>query len=231
MLIPELPTPHEGAVPAASGSGEEPRVDPATRSPRPTRQQSCGDQAALRRRLAGSASPISRAGFPARSRAILIDTFLIEEAIGVGGMGAVFSRSRYQARPPGRAQAVAPRSGRRHRNRPPFLPGGAIGGAARSREYRACLQHRPGWALSLHRIRIHRGRDRSPEGRDLGRPPRRRGGEHHPADRLCTCARCRCAGWCTAISSPRISSSRRREGPSSSTWGWPGGSSAGAIMG
>ncbi len=91
MLIPESPTPHEGAVPATSGSEEEPRVDPG--------------EVGSAGRFADGASWIEQFGAPAAFRARhrrcprrlrlpvpgdLVDTFLIEEAIGVGGMGAVF---------------------------------------------------------------------------------------------------------------------------------------------
>jgi eukaryotic-like serine/threonine-protein kinase len=90
MLIPELPTPNEGAVPDTSGSLEEPRVEPgemAVPADSPTVLR--GSSSSARRRLPGAVSPLSPpVSLPVPGE--LVDTFLIEEAIGVGGMGAVF---------------------------------------------------------------------------------------------------------------------------------------------
>ena len=90
MLIPESPTPPEGEVPAISGSEEEPRVDlrEEVASPDlPTVYR--GSSSSARRRVSGPVSPLA----PPASLPVAgdhVDTFLIEEAIGVGGMGAVF---------------------------------------------------------------------------------------------------------------------------------------------
>ena len=90
MLIPESPTPREDAVPADSGSEAEPRVesgDVVGSDDTPTVHR--GSSSLARRRLAGANSAVSSpASLPAPGG--LVDTFLIEEAIGVGGMGAVF---------------------------------------------------------------------------------------------------------------------------------------------
>ena len=88
MLIPELPTPHEEPVPDAPDSEEESRADfgdVVVPLDSPTVHRSSNGSA--RRRL-----PQSSLSLPASLPAVgeLIDTFLIEEAIGVGGMGAVF---------------------------------------------------------------------------------------------------------------------------------------------
>ncbi len=90
MLIPELPTPREDAVPAAPGSEEEPRVDSgnmAAPADSPTVHR--GSSSSARRRALSPTSAISAPpSLPVPDE--LVDTFLIEEAIGVGGMGAVF---------------------------------------------------------------------------------------------------------------------------------------------
>ena len=90
MLIPELPTPHEGAVPDTSGSEEEPRVEAGEATvPADSPTVHRGSSSSARRRLPGAVSPLSPpASLPVPGE--LVDTFLIEEAIGVGGMGAVF---------------------------------------------------------------------------------------------------------------------------------------------
>ena len=90
MLIPELPTPRDEPVPDAPDSEEESRADlgeVVVPLDSPTVHRSSTSSA--RRRLAPSASSVS---LPASLPTVgeLIDTFLIEEAIGVGGMGAVF---------------------------------------------------------------------------------------------------------------------------------------------
>ena len=90
MLIPELPTPQEDAVPAAPGSEEEPRVDSgnmAAPADSPTVHR--GSSSSARRRALSPTSAVSAPGsLPAPGE--VVDSFLIEEAIGVGGMGAVF---------------------------------------------------------------------------------------------------------------------------------------------
>ena len=91
MPIPESPRPHDDSVSIAPGSDEEPSVaagDAALPNDPPTVHRGSGSSA--RRQLA-SASPASGTPQPALPTAgDLIDTFLLEEAIGVGGMGAVF---------------------------------------------------------------------------------------------------------------------------------------------
>jgi eukaryotic-like serine/threonine-protein kinase len=90
MLIPELPTPCEDALPAAPGSEVEARNDlgnVAAPDDSPTVHR--GSSSSARRR---SLNPIAAVAAPASLPVAgdLVDTFLIEEAIGVGGMGAVF---------------------------------------------------------------------------------------------------------------------------------------------
>jgi serine/threonine protein kinase len=90
MLIPELPTPREEPVPDAPDSEEDSGAnlgDVVVPFDSPTVHRSSNSSA--RRRLALSSPSVSRpASLPAIGE--LVDTFLIEEAIGVGGMGAVF---------------------------------------------------------------------------------------------------------------------------------------------
>jgi serine/threonine protein kinase len=90
MLIPEPPTPRDDAVPGSSGSEGEPRFDSghlagATDSPTVYR----GSSSSARRRLE-VVPPASSAPSPLPVPGDLVDTFLVEEPIGVGGMGAVF---------------------------------------------------------------------------------------------------------------------------------------------
>ena len=91
MLIPESPTPREDAVPGRFRfrRGTAGRFG-AMRSLRPSRRRFIADRAA--RRAGGSEAGIAAAAVPASLPVPgdLVDTFLIEEAIGVGGMGAVF---------------------------------------------------------------------------------------------------------------------------------------------
>ena len=79
-----------GQCPAASGSEEEPRVEsgePAAPADSPTVHR--GSSSSARRRLPAAVPPTAPpASLPVPGD--LVDTFLIEEAIGVGGMGAVF---------------------------------------------------------------------------------------------------------------------------------------------
>ena len=91
MLIPELPPPpHEDGAPAVAGSEHESRVD-SSNEPVPTDSPTVyrGSSSSARRR---ASSPIPAVSAPASLPVAgdLVDTFLIEEAIGVGGMGAVF---------------------------------------------------------------------------------------------------------------------------------------------
>ena len=88
MLIPESPTPHEDAVPAAPvprrNRGLIGRSAVPSDSPTVSRIEQLGAPEGCRAGFPDPA-PVSLPG-PGE----LIDTFLIEEAIGVGGMGAVF---------------------------------------------------------------------------------------------------------------------------------------------
>jgi eukaryotic-like serine/threonine-protein kinase len=92
MQIPEPPPPRDDAAPGAPGSGEEPRGDSAnlagpTESPTVYR----GSTSSARRRLEVVPAVVSSPSpSPLPVPGDLVDTFLIEEAIGVGGMGAVF---------------------------------------------------------------------------------------------------------------------------------------------
>ena len=231
MLIPEPPTPREEPSPAVPGSSEEPRPMPRDRSSRPSRRRSTADRAVRRRRSAGRPpAPRHRQVAVAPARRVRRH-ILARGSHRRGRDGCGLSRSRHQARSPGRAQALASRSGQRHGSRPAVLPGGAIGRAARSREYRAGLQHRSGRAFPLHRLRVHRRCDGPAAGRDRPAPcrsTRPSTSRSRSRTRWCTLPS---AGSFTAISSPRISSSLRPGGPSWSTWGWRVDSSETAIFG
>ena len=90
MLIPELPRSREEPEPDVPDSNEESKRDGATiDSPAEPPTVLRGVSSSARRRLsmpaAASPQPIA---LPVAGE--LVDTFLLEEAIGVGGMGAVF---------------------------------------------------------------------------------------------------------------------------------------------
>ena len=90
MLIPELPTPREEPVPDAPDSEVESRADlgdVVVPLDSPTVHR--GSNSSARRKKALTSSSVSLP-VPLPALGDLIDTFLIEEAIGVGGMGAVF---------------------------------------------------------------------------------------------------------------------------------------------
>ena len=90
MLIPELPTPRDEPVPDASDSEEESEAnlaDVVVPLDSPTVHRSSNSSARRRQALLPSSVALP-ASLPAVGD--LVDTFLIEEAIGVGGMGAVF---------------------------------------------------------------------------------------------------------------------------------------------
>ena len=89
MLIPEPPRPREETESAPSGSSDESsgRLAVIAASGSPTVQS--GSSSSARRRLAAPAGRRCHAvGLPVPGD--VIDTFLLEEAIGVGGMGAVY---------------------------------------------------------------------------------------------------------------------------------------------
>ena len=118
MQIPEPPPPRDDAVPGVPGSHEEPRVETGdlvapTESPTVYR----GSSSSARRRLEVVPAPPSPPS-PLPVPGDLVDTFLIEEAIGVGGMGASsghsipssIARSRSSCCPP--IRPAIPRSSR-----------------------------------------------------------------------------------------------------------------------
>ena len=90
MLIPELPTPREEPVPDAPDSERNQEPILGTWSFLSIRRRYIADRTA--RHVADWRYRSSGVSLPASLPALgeLIDTFLIEEAIGVGGMGAVF---------------------------------------------------------------------------------------------------------------------------------------------
>ena len=144
--------------------------------------------------------------------------------------GGGLPRPRHPARSPRRAEDPAARAGRRRRGRPAVLPGRAGRGAARPREHRPGLHDRPRRGLPLHRLRVHRGDDDPPAGRAERRPPvgeainytlQIAGALVHAAER----------GVVHRDIKPSNIIVTPRAGPSSSTWGWPAGSSAAATTG
>ncbi len=112
-----------------------------------------------------------------------LGVFALQDAIGVGGMGAVFRAHDDQLDRAVALKVLPPEHARDPEAVQPVLPGGPRRRAARPREHRAGLHDRPGRPASLHRLRVHRGDDAPPARRGGRRPAGGRRDQLHAPDR------------------------------------------------
>ena len=149
MLSPESRRPTEVANPAEPElEGESTGERTEIRTTSPTVLKGSGSSA---RRQIGRCSPEPpRCPLPLPGE--MIDTFRLEEAIGVGGMGAVFRPLDTQLDRQVALKLLPPDQAADPEVVQPILPGRPLRRPARPREHRPGLQHRPRRRLPLHRL-------------------------------------------------------------------------------
>ncbi len=113
----------------------------------------------------------------------LVDTFLLEEAIGVGGMGAVFRALDTKLDRQVALKLLPPDQASDAEIVPRFYQEGRSAAQLDHENIARVFQHRAGRAVPLHRLRVHRRGDRPAARRDVGRPAGHRGRQHRASDR------------------------------------------------